>query len=323
MSGEEFGDYRLEAFIGRGGMAEVFRAKVKSNGQVVALKRLLPEFSSNKSYVEAFVAEAELTQQLKHERIVEILDAGAVEQQYYIAMEYVDGRDLSRILGRCLERGILLPIDFACYVAHQVAVALDFAHNAKNSAGKPLGIVHCDVTPSNIFISALGETVLGDFGIAQSGDSDTLIQQGIVGKLHYVAPERIEGEPATPSTDLFALGAILYEMLTNAKAYAGTEPDEVFQRIVDGSTIEPSRLRQGVSKELDSVVMRAISPRRDPAEERASMLKKVVRALGKESAPIRYRNAAQLAADLTDLYNPAIGTPLAIASVVRGLFGVV
>jgi serine/threonine protein kinase len=215
-------------------------------------------------------------------------------------MEYVDGRNLRQILGQCARRGIHLPLDFGCYVAHVLAQALDHAHAGLDREGRPLGIVHCDLSPSNVFISRLGEIKLGDFGVAlAAGAAKALAGPGAFGKVAYLAPEQIRGEGVTAATDLFALGAVVFELLTNERAFPGAEANEVGQRILHGKLRAPSEVRAEIPFELDALVLRCLAARPED----------------------RWPSAAAFAAEVATRYDPAVGTPLAIAAVVRGLFG--
>jgi eukaryotic-like serine/threonine-protein kinase len=296
--------YRLEALVGKGGMAEVYRAVILEGpraGGVVAVKRLLPALAKDPGYVARFVQEAEVTRRLRHPHIVEVYETGVASGTPFLVMEYVDGRNLRQILAQCAARGILLPIDFAAYVTHVVAQALAHAHEGRDGEGMPLGIVHCDVSPSNVFVSRLGEIKLGDFGVALGPGTDGGGPgPSAYGKIHYLAPEQILGQRPTVRCDLFALGAVFFELLTNAPAFPGKDVNEVGQRILAGRLRAPSELRPEVPFELDAMVLACVAP--DPAD--------------------RYPSAAAFAAEVATRYDPAVGTPLAIAAVVRGLFGV-
>jgi len=297
-------DYRIEALIGKGGMAEVYRALAVAGpraGQHVAVKRLLPDLARDPAYVRLFENEAEITRRLRHPAIVEVIETGFAGGTPFIVMDYVDGKNLRQILAQCAARRILLPVDFAVYVAHVVSEALAHAHEGNDEEGRPLGIVHCDVSPSNVFVSRLGESKRGDFGVALSaGALHDATAAGALGKIHYLAPEQIRGEPPTPRSDIFALGAMFFELLTNEPAFPGRDVNEVGQRILAGKLRAPSELRPELPFELDAMALRCLSP--DPAD--------------------RYPSAATFAAEVATRYDPAIGTPLAIAAVVRGLFGV-
>lgn len=293
--------YDLLALAGQGGMAEVWRATVRAGpraGREVAVKRLLPELAADAEYVELFQREAAVTRRLHHPAVVEVLDAGVADGTPYLVMDYVDGKNLREVLAQCARRRILLPLDFAAFLAHVLAQALDHAHAGVDQDGAPLGIVHCDVSPSNVFISRLGEIKLGDFGVALTPGA-AKGKAGALGKIHYLAPEQLRGEAVTPRTDLFALGAVLFELLTDEKAFPGVEVDEVGQRILRGELRAPSEVRPEVPFELDALTLRCLAPRPED----------------------RWPSAAAFAAELESRYDPAIGTPLAIAAVVRGLFG--
>lgn len=296
-------DYRIEVLIGKGGMAEVYRAIAVAGpraGQHVAVKRLLPDLARDPEYLKLFEQEAAVTRRLRHPAIVEVIETGFAGGTPFIVMDYVDGKNLREILAQCASRNILLPVDFAVYVAHILSEALAHAHEGRDEAGRPLGIVHCDVSPSNVFISRLGEIKLGDFGVALTpGATARGPVGGAFGKVQYLAPEQIRGEPPTARSDIFALGAVFFELLTNAPAFPGRDVNEVGQRILQGKLRAPSELRPELPFELDAMVLRCLS--RDPAD--------------------RTPSAAAFAAEVATRYDPAIGTPLAIAAVVRGLFG--
>ncbi|WP_242342927.1 serine/threonine-protein kinase [Anaeromyxobacter terrae] len=297
----ELADYAVEALVGRGGMAEVYRAVARRGphaGRTVALKRLLPELARDPEHVALLAEEAAVTRRLRHPAIVEVLETGVAGGAPFIAMEYVDGRNLRDVLARCAARGILLPVDFGCYVGHVVAGALAHAHEGRDEDGAPLRVVHCDVSPSNVFVSRLGAVKLGDFGVARAAGAVGRAP-GAVGKVHYLAPELIRGEPPAPRTDVFALGAVLFELLTNAPAFPGQDVNEVGQRILAGRLRAPSEVRPELPFELDALVLRCLAP--DPDE--------------------RWQSAAEVAAELALRYDRAVGTELAIAAVVRGLFG--
>jgi eukaryotic-like serine/threonine-protein kinase len=302
-TGRFFAGYRLDALVGKGGMAEVYRAVALEGpriGRQVAVKRLLPALARDPGYVALFEQEAEVTRRLRHPNIVEVLDAGVAGGTPFIVMDYVDGKNLRQILAQCAARSILLPIDFGAYVAHVLAEALSHAHAGRDAEGRPLGIVHCDVSPSNVFISRFGEIKLGDFGVAlKVGAAPGSPGAGAFGKVHYLAPEQIRGERPTPRTDVFALGSVFFEILTNDFAFPGDDVNEVGQRILAGKLRAPSELRPEVPFELDAMVLRCLTP--DPRD--------------------RYPSAAAFSAELATRYDPAVGTPLAIAAVVRGLFG--
>ena len=290
--------YRVEALLGRGGMAEVFRARALAGpraGWPVAIKMLLPGVARDPEQVRLFGREAAITSRLRHPHIVEIYDAGMAEDGPFIAMEYVDGKNLRQVISRCAARRIWLPLDFAAYLSHVLAQALEHAHRARDPRGQPLGLVHCDVSPQNVFISRRGEVKLGDFGVARAAGEGR--GQAAFGKVRYLAPEQLLGGEVGPRTDVFALGAVLFELLTNQPAFPGDDPQDVGRRIVAGERRAPSSLRPEVPFELDELVLRALGPHD------------------------RIETAAEFARLVDGRYDPRVGTELAIAAVVRGLFG--
>ncbi len=301
-SPERFGNFEIRSRIGRGGMAEVFRAVVTTGprvGRVVALKRMLPEFVKNQQYVDLFCAETDLSRLLVHPNIVEVLDAGSVDGTYYMAMEFIDGRDLGAILARCRERQILLPVDFAIFLIHELLQALDAAHKATSKGGERLHVVHCDVSPSNLFISKTGEIKLGDFGIAKVRSVDPSRRKGIWGKVHYASPELIRSEDVLPQADVWAAAVMLYELLTLCRPFNGETIEEIAREILGAKPPLITDLRPEIPEAVESVLRMALHP--DPDQ--------------------RFHDAGAFVMALHPLFDDSIGTPLAIAAVVRGLFG--
>src|SRR3954467_8750439 len=283
-------------------MAEVYKARAVEGpraNQVVALKRLSPRLASDPEAVDLFCGEADVSVMLKHPNIVEVFEAGVVGEVYYLAMEFVDGRDLALILGRCRERRIFLPVHFAVHIAKATLGALAYAHAARGPSGMHLNIVHCDVSPSNLFISRLGEIKLGDFGIAKVrslGDGD---QNGTLwGKLAYLAPEQLERRPLTPQVDLWGAATILYEALTNRRAIEGSSNEELQEALREGRIAGVESLRPEIPPGLGDVLHRALQI--DPAP--------------------RFETAQEFGAALQPFHDEISGGALGIASVVRGLF---
>ncbi len=270
-----FGNYEILSVLGKGGMAEVYRARVLSGpreGWTVALKRLLPALTRDPASIELFAREADLSKKLDHPNIVKVLDAGVHDGIYFIVMELVDGRDLGQILRRCKQRGIPLPVDFAVYLGKVLLEALSYAHHATGPEGEPLGIVHCDVSPSNLFISRVGEIKLGDFGVARVRVGGTL-QGGsdeVLGKPYYLSPESLRGDIG-PVADLWAATVVLYELLTLERPFTGSTPEEVFGNIRAGRYRPLRSLRPEVPEALEAVIARAFAAKaRSTTASRAS-----------------------------------------------------
>lgn len=294
-----FGNFEILSLLGRGGMAEVFRARVLSGprqGQEVALKRLRSSHAADPASIGQFAREADLTRMLDHPNIVRVLEAGVLGDIYFIVMELVDGRDLGQILRRCRQRKIFLPLDFALFLGKTLLDALAWAHEAKGPDGAPLEIVHCDVSPSNLFVSRTGEIKLGDFGVARARVGVPSVE-GLQGKPYYVSPE-VLGGILTPEADLWAATVTLYELITLQRPFGGETPEEVFESVRQRSFAPPGRLRADVPPALDAIIDRGFSRRRVE----------------------RFTSARELALALEPLFDERVGNPMAIAAVVRGLF---
>ncbi|HLT30266.1 MAG TPA: protein kinase [Myxococcaceae bacterium] len=293
------GNYELLSLLGRGGMAEVFYGRALAGpreGQYVAIKRLLPQLATDPVAIELFTGEADLSRMLVHPHIVQTFDVGTYPGGWFLVMEHVDGRDLGQLLRRCRKQGIQLPIDFAIYLARVLLDALSYAHNAKGRSGRPLEVVHCDVSPSNVFISRLGEVKLGDFGVARIRG---LHAEGpLAGKPAYLSPEAMEGE-VSPAADVWAAAVCLYELLTLQRPFPGKKPVEIAAAVRAGQYIPVEQVRPEVPEVLATLL--SMSFTRDPA--------------------LRLTSALDFSNALEPLYDPNIGTPLAIAALVRGLFG--
>jgi hypothetical protein len=288
----DYGRYSLLDRVATGGMAEVFRAKrkgVEGFEKTVAVKRILPHLSSNKEFIEMFVAEAKMVASLSHPNIVQIFDLGKIDDTYYIAMEFVEGRDLRTILTRARNRNRLPGMDLAALIAARVSAALEYAHRQRDSEGRELRIVHRDVSPQNILVSDEGEVKLVDFGIAKAATKASHTDSGSLrGKLLYMSPEQAWGKPLDKRSDLFALGAVFYEILTGHLLFSAGSEMSVLERVREARFVPPSSLNPAVPIELEAVAMRLLN--KNPAE--------------------RYQDAAEVLLDI-DSYlrrRPAVGS---------------
>src|SRR4029078_6670661 len=194
-----FGRYTLLERLAVGGMAEVFRAKITSSHgfeKILVVRGTLPPLAADPNFVSMFIDEAKLTAQLTHPKIVQILDFGDVGGQYFIALEYVAGTDALGLLRTCAQKRLHIPRHLALFIINEVLEALDYAHNARDMEGKPMHIVHRDISPSNIFLSKRGDVKLGDFGIAHAQRRESKTQAGTLkGKYGYMSPEQVVGRP--------------------------------------------------------------------------------------------------------------------------------
>ena len=268
---ETYGPYQLLEKIAVGGMAELFRAKrtgVEGFEKVVAMKRILPHLSDNKEFVDMFIDEAKMVAGLAHPNIVQIYDLGKIEKSYYIAMEYVHGRDLRSILRRAKERGVAVPREVAVLVASKVCSALEYAHRKKDDRGQKMRIVHRDVSPQNILISFEGDVKLADFGIAKAATKATAHESGALrGKLLYMSPEQAWGKPMDRRSDIFSLGLVLYEMLTDQRPFLGGSELSILEMVRECRIAPPSSVKADIPEELERATMKALA--RDPDERYA------------------------------------------------------
>lgn len=229
--GIPFGPYILMERIATGGMAELFKAKkkgVEGFEKVVAIKRILPHLSGNEEFITMFIDEAKVVAGLTHPNIVQIFDLGRIGHDYYIAMEYVEGKDLRTVMKKAREREQTLPIPVACLIASRLLAALDYAHRAKDSAGRFLNIVHRDVSPQNVLISYDGDIKLTDFGVAKAAiKAHQTVSGALKGKLLYMSPEQAWGKPVDHRSDIFSVAVILYELLAGVTLFYQKGDNEV------------------------------------------------------------------------------------------------
>jgi eukaryotic-like serine/threonine-protein kinase len=231
------GQYLLGERLGAGGMAEVFIAHgVEGSvaGRRFAIKRILPQLAKDPRFVAMFCDEGRICSALQHPNIVRVVDFGEQDGDLFMAMEYVDGISCARLLRAIAARGRQLPVPIACYVVRQVLEALAFAHVASDEQGRPLRIVHRDVSPGNILVSKRGEVKLGDFGIVRSEFIARRTYPGeLKGKIGYMSPEQVVGAEVDPRSDLFAVGIVLAELLLTRPLFPGKSEMEVLTRIYE------------------------------------------------------------------------------------------
>jgi serine/threonine protein kinase len=302
---EKFGRYILLDRIGVGGMAEVFRAVmpgVEGFQRTFVLKRILAERAQSPYFVEMFVQEARINALLNHPNIVQVFDFGNVGGTYFLAMEYVRGRDVSEMLRRLRARDRPCPVAVAAFIAREVAAALAYAHSLAGSDGTALNIIHRDISPSNIICLRAGGVKLLDFGIAKALNEPEIERTGqglFKGKLSYISPERIKDLPVDGRADLFALGAVLWELLVGRKLFRGKTEFDTLQNVAQMAVPPPSSIRSDVPPELDRIVARALA--RDPDQ--------------------RYQTGQELADDLDRLLETLRYQSRALPELLHELFG--
>ncbi|HVO29144.1 MAG TPA: serine/threonine-protein kinase, partial [bacterium] len=228
---DRLGRYQLLDRIGAGGMAEVHLARVVGAAgfeKLVVVKRLLPTLAAEKDYVKGFVDEGRIAASFSHANVVSTFDFGESDGSYFIAMEFVEGKNLRAILDALEANGERMPLPIALYLAAEACRGLDHAHTRTDAAGNPLSIVHRDVSPQNVVVSYDGDVKVLDFGIATSATRETRTAPGIVkGKLRYIAPEQVTGGTVDGRADLFAVGAMLHEILHGRRTLPDLDSAEI------------------------------------------------------------------------------------------------
>ncbi len=266
--GHHFGKYTLLERIATGGMAEIYRARMTAVAGVtkpVVIKKILPGFAGNPAFVSMFVNEARIAAGLSHGNIAQVFDFGEMDGQYFIAMEWVDGRPLSRVLRRARDKGLYtLPLPLALLVAVEVLKGLAYAHNRLDERGRPLHIIHRDISPQNVLLSYEGQVKLVDFGIARArlaGRGDT--EEGdLKGKYAYFAPEQARGRELDARADIFAVGVVLYEMLCGRLPFEGRMAD-VLRKAALGDFPRPRDLNPDISPALERILLTALAVERE------------------------------------------------------------
>jgi serine/threonine protein kinase len=276
-----FGKYLLLGLIARGGMAEVYRAKqrtasVTHGERLLAIKCMRPQLAKEARFVEMFIREGKLAVILDHDSIVRTYEIGRIEGRYFIAMEYIGGKDLTQILRRCQESNQRIPVPHACFITARMAEGLHYAHTRTDNEGRILSIVNRDVSPSNVRISYDGDVKLLDFGIAQAMLKFTSEIGVLKGKFSYMSPEQIRGMPVDARTDVFSTGIILHEMLTTEKLFRGDTEFALMEKVRKAEVPPPSKFNRRVPEALDRIVLRALA----------------------RDLPDRYQSAKELSEDL-------------------------
>ncbi len=268
-----FGKYTLVDKITTGGMAEVYRGFARGPqgfSRLVAIKKILPQYANSREFMRMFVDEATIAARLNHANIAQIYDFDIHEGTPYIAMEFVEGKDLRSILRAAHERPLQVPYPVAVYIALEAAKGLYYVHSRRESS-RPLNIIHRDVSPQNVMLSYSGDVKLVDFGIARAATRETETVVGTVkGKYAYMSPEQLSGHPLDHRTDLFSLGIVLWEMLTLNRLFAAPSEGETIQNVLRKRIQPPHELRPDIPEALSPIVLRALE--RDRRQRYPTML---------------------------------------------------
>jgi serine/threonine-protein kinase len=268
--GDHFGRFRLLERIGKGGMAEVFSAVahgMEGFERTFVVKRIRPDKSDSAKFVQMFCEEARISARLHHPNIVQVYDFGHIDGAYFMAMEHLDGNDLSSVMRAQRAHDRAMPPAVAVFIAREVARALHHAHTLALPDGAPGGIVHRDVSPSNIMLLKAGGVKILDFGLAKAAalarDDGAGKKPRLAGKLAYMSPELVRGTPIDHRSDVFSLGVVLWEMIAGQRLFVADSEADILRNVLAHPIAEPSRRRDGIPAVLDTIVARALE--RDPA----------------------------------------------------------
>lgn len=270
---QRIGPYILQRKVARGGMAELFLADyVRRDGfrRKVAVKRILPHLAGNKDFINMFTREARLAALLQHPNIVQIFDYGKIENAYFIAMEYIDGKNLGEILS-AMNQG--LTVEQTVFIILQICKGLDYSHTKRDDKGKAFHIVHRDISPQNMLISYQGEVKISDFGISKARSEPSLTQAGVVkGKLAYLSPEQALGESINQQADIYSLGLVFYETLTGKRVYKFSSDIEAI-RTIPKKDIDPlTKSMPDLPEEVNRIVMKCLEKDKDSRYQDVSAL---------------------------------------------------
>jgi serine/threonine protein kinase len=257
-----FGKYLILDKIATGGMAEMYQAKmtsVEGFEKLVAIKKILPNLTQDQNLVKMFIDEAKLAAMLFHQNIVQIYDLGSMEGAYFIAMEYIHGKDLRVLTRKAKERNLLLPLEYALYITCRICSGLDYSHNLKDVQGNPLELIHRDISPQNILVTYQGEVKIVDFGIAKVAKKTADTKEGLIkGKVSYMSPEQAAGKPIDNRSDIFSTGILLYEMVTGERMFEGADL-QVLERVRKADFEPVENLVPDLPREVSQILDRALA----------------------------------------------------------------
>jgi eukaryotic-like serine/threonine-protein kinase len=305
---KQIGKYQILDRLAVGGMAELFKAKLEGNlgfEKLVAIKKILPHLATDRSFVEMFIDEARITASLDHRHIVQVFELGNDADTPYIAMQYVDGLDVLALLRECARAQIRLPADLAALIARDVLDALDYAHNAVDANGRPLGIVHRDISPGNVLLSWRGDIKLTDFGIARAAERRHKTEAGTLkGKYGYMSPEQVSSGEVDARSDLFSVGILLAEMVMARRLFTSTNDLDILLMVRDARLDRLHKYASEFPVELRVLTVRALQRRPEDRWQNAAQFRDAI------DEWIR-RTTRVTARDLAGLIGSVINAPTA------------
>lgn len=261
------GQYYLLDKIAQGGMAEIYKGlayDLHGIKKTVVIKKILPNIAADKEYINMLIGEAKTAVMLNHGNIAQVYDLGKVGDDYFMVMEFVDGKSLSQIHKKCVKGGDLIPVPYVCYFISEVANGLNYMHRKTDDQGRLLNIIHRDISPQNIIISYSGTVKIVDFGIAKAAIKIDITESGVLkGKFAYMSPEQARGDSIDHRSDIFSLGVILHEILTGRRLFKSENARETLKKVRQCQVPPPSSLRAGLPEEIDRIALKALAADRD------------------------------------------------------------
>ncbi len=274
--GSKFGPYQLIKRIAFGGMAEIHLAKATGIGgfeKLLALKVIHPKFSEDQEFIDMLVDEAKIAVQLSHVNVGQIFDLGHIDGTYYIAMEFIDGKDLYQLLVKCSELDIQIPFDVIAFIAMETCAGLQYAHTKSDNYGRPLELIHRDISPQNVLISYDGEVKIVDFGIAKASQRSRETESGVIkGKFFYMSPEQAWGDDIDGRTDIFSTGICLYEMITGQMLYNEDKALALLDMVRRAEIPDMRALRPDLPPQLEQITRKALAREREDRYQSAGAL---------------------------------------------------
>ncbi len=304
MSIETYGNYQLLKRLAMGGMAQLHLARQRGPEgfeKPLVVKRILPHLAENEEFVQMFLDEARIAARLNPPHIVQTFNLGAQDDRFFIAMEYIHGEDLRKVWKRADRAGTPIPVPLVCRVIIEACAGLDYAHKKTDANGKPLNIVHRDISPQNILLTYEGRVKVVDFGIAKAADQATVTRSGVLkGKYSYMSPEQAAGQKLDRRSDIFALGVVLYELLTCNRLFKRPSDMATLQAVSQCDIPPPSQVNPRVPESLDPIVMKALA--RSPDDRYSEAVQLQIALEDWLVANQQASSSAHVAAFMQDLY---------------------